>query len=135
MQKPPTLFKKKIIPYTVAQTGLLCFLLILSFALRLILFPLSYLESTPIYYTVAFFLLYEMLQFFHITQKADHDGRNVMQIYGRMSWLRLLISIVAGALVSILLSEHKVFMAILFLAFFLAETAFDIVFFSRFIKE
>ena len=133
MQRPTTLFKKKIIPYTVAQTSLLCFLLILSFALRLIFYPLSYLESTPIYYTVAFFFLCEMLQFLRIARKAP--ARNAMQLYRRTLWLRLLVTAAAAALVSALLSEHKAFTASLFALFFLAETAFDIVFFSFFAKE
>lgn len=133
LQRPATLFKKKIIPYTIAQTGLLSFLLILSFALRLIFYPLSYLESAPIYYTVAFFFLFEMLQFLHIARKSP--SQNAPRLYRRTLWLRLLLTAAAATIVSTLLSEHKAFTASLFALFFIAETAFDAVFFSFFAKE
>ena len=47
MQINNTLFKRKILSFTLIQVALLSFLLILSVAMRLVLYPLSYLESLP----------------------------------------------------------------------------------------
>ena len=47
MQINNTLFKRKILSFTLIQVALLSFLLILSVAVRLVLYPLSYLESLP----------------------------------------------------------------------------------------
>ena len=44
MQINNTLFKRKILSFTLIQVALLSFLLILSVAVRLVLYPLSYLE-------------------------------------------------------------------------------------------
>jgi len=64
MQINNTLFKKEILFFTLIQVALLSLLLILSVAVRLVLYPLSYLESLPLYFIVGFFFLWEMLQFF-----------------------------------------------------------------------
>ena len=52
MQINNTLFKRKILSFTLIQVALLSFLLILSVAVRLVLYPLSYLESLPLYFIV-----------------------------------------------------------------------------------
>ena len=57
MQINNTLFKRKILSFTLIQVALLSFLLILSVAVRLVLYPLSYLESLPLYFIVGFFFL------------------------------------------------------------------------------
>lgn len=51
MQINNTLFKRKILSFTLIQVALLSFLLILSVAMRLVLYPLSYLESLPLYFS------------------------------------------------------------------------------------
>lgn len=56
MQINNTLFKRKILSFTLIQVALLSFLLILSVAVRLVLYPLSYLESLPLYFIVGFLL-------------------------------------------------------------------------------
>lgn len=57
MQINNTLFKRKILSFTLIQVALLSFLLILSVAVRLVLYPLSYLESLPLYFIVGFFFV------------------------------------------------------------------------------
>ena len=56
MQINNTLFKRKILSFTLIQVALLSFLLILSVAVRLVLYPLSYLESLPLYFIVLLFV-------------------------------------------------------------------------------
>ena len=77
MQINNTLFKRKILSFTLIQVALLSFLLILSVAVRLVLYPLSYLESLPLYFIVGFFFLWEMLQFFLVSREALEDSRNI----------------------------------------------------------
>ena len=78
MQINNTLFKRKILSFTLIQVALLSFLLILSVAMRLVLYPLSYLESLPLYFIVGFFFLWEMLQFFLVSK----DGIIAMESCG-----------------------------------------------------
>ena len=81
MQINNTLFKRKILSFTLIQVALLSFLLILSVAMRLVLYPLSYLESLPLYFIVGFFFLWEMLQFFLVSKEALEDSRNILRYY------------------------------------------------------
>lgn len=81
MQINNTLFKRKILSFTLIQVALLSFLLILSVAVRLVLYPLSYLESLPLYFIVGFFFLWEMLQFFLVSREALEDSRNILRYY------------------------------------------------------
>lgn len=85
MQINNTLFKRKILSFTLIQVALLSFLLILSVAVRLVLYPLSYLESLPLYFIVGFFFLWEMLQFFLVSREALEDSRNILRIIAMVS--------------------------------------------------
>ena len=118
MQINNTLFKRKILSFTLIQVALLSFLLILSVAMRLVLYPLSYLESLPLYFIVGFFFLWEMLQFFLVSKEALE-----------------VISLLAGGGISFFLSAQPVFTALLFLMFLIAECIFDMIFYRRFLKE
>ena len=106
MQINNTLFKRKILSFTLIQVALLSFLLILSVAVRLVLYPLSYLESLPLYFIVGFFFLW-----------------------------RVGISLLAGGCISFFLSAQPLFTALLFLMFLVAECIFDMIFYRRFLKE
>ena len=121
MQINNTLFKRKILSFTLIQVALLSFLLILSVAVRLVLYPLSYLESLPLYFIVGFFFLWEMLQFFLVSREALEDSRNILRYYRH------------GIL--FFLSAQPLFTALLFLMFLVAECIFDMIFYRRFLKE
>ena len=129
MQINNTLFKRKILSFTLIQVALLSFLLILSVAMRLVLYPLSYLESLPLYFIVGFFFLWEMLQFFLVSKEALEDSRNILRYYRHgILWL-------AGGGISFFLSAQPLFTALLFLMFLIAECIFDMIFYRRFLKE
>lgn len=100
MQINNTLFKRKILSFTLIQVALLSFLLILSVAVRLVLYPLSYLESLPLYFIVGFFFLWEMLQFFLVSREALEDSRNILRYYRHGILWRVGISMLAGGCIS-----------------------------------
>ena len=129
MQINNTLFKRKILSFTLIQVALLSFLLILSVAVRLVLYPLSYLESLPLYFIVGFFFLWEMLQFFLVSREA------VLRYYRHGILWRVGISLLAGGCISFFLSAQPLFTALLFLMFLVAECIFDMIFYRRFLKE
>lgn len=135
MQINNTLFKRKILSFTLIQVALLSFLLILSVAVRLVLYPLSYLESLPLYFTVGFFFLWEMLQFFLVSREALEDSRNILRYYRHGILWRVGISMLAGGCISFFLSAQPLFTALLFLMFLVAECIFDMIFYRRFLKE
>ena len=135
MQINNTLFKRKILSFTLIQVALLSFLLILSVAVRLVLYPLSYLESLPLYFIVGFFLLWEMLQFFLVSREALEDSRNILRYYRHGILWRVGISLLAGGCISFFLSAQPLFTALLFLMFLVAECIFDMIFYRRFLKE
>lgn len=103
MQINNTLFKRKILSFTLIQVALLSFLLILSVAMRLVLYPLSYLESLPLYFIVGFFFLWEMLQFFLVSKEALEDSRNILRYYRHGILWRVGISLLAGGGISFFL--------------------------------
>ena len=117
------------------QVALLSFLLILSVAVRLVLYPLSYLESLPLYFIVGFFFLWEMLQFFLVSREAVEDSRNILRYYRHGILWRVGISLLAGGCISFFLSAQPLFTALLFLMFLVAECIFDMIFYRRFLKE
>ena len=129
MQINNTLFKRKILSFTLIQVALLSFLLILSVAMRLVLYPLSYLESLPLYFIVGFFFLWEMLQFFLVSKEALEDSRNILRYYRHGILWRV------GGGISFFLSAQPLFTALLFLMFLIAECIFDMIFYRRFLKE
>ena len=135
MQINNTLFKRKILSFTLIQVALLSFLLILSVAVRLVLYPLSYLESLPPYFIVGFFFLWEMLQFFLVSREALEDSRNILRYYRHGILWRVGISLLAGGCISFFLSAQPLFTALLFLMFLVAECIFDMIFYRRFLKE
>ena len=135
MQINNTLFKRKILSFTLIQVALLSFLLILSVAVRLVLFPLRYLESLPLYFIVGFFFLWEMLQFFLVSREALEDSRNILRYYRHGILWRVGISLLAGGCISFFLSAQPLFTALLFLMFLVAECIFDMIFYRRFLKE
>ena len=135
MQINNTLFKRKILSFTLIQVALLSFLLILSVAVRLVLYPLSYLESLPRYFIVGFFFLWEMLQFFLVSREALEDSRNILRYYRHGILWRVGISLLAGGCISFFLSAQPLFTALLFLMFLVAECIFDMIFYRRFLKE
>ena len=135
MQINNTLFKRKILSFTLIQVALLSFLLILSVAVRLVLYPLSYLESLPLYIIVGFFFLWEMLQFFLVSREALEDSRNILRYYRHGILWRVGISMLAGGCISFFLSAQPLFTALLFLMFLVAECIFDMIFYRRFLKE
>ena len=130
MQINNTLFKRKILSFTLIQVALLSFLLILSVAVRLVLYPLSYLESLPLYFIVGFFFLWEMLQFFLVSREALEDSRNILRYYRHGILWR-----VGKSCISFFLSAQPLFTALLFLMFLVAECIFDMIFYRRFLKE
>ena len=129
MQSNPTLFKRKVLSFTVIQVGLLSFLLILSVVLRVMLYPLSYLESLPLYCIVGFFFLWEMLQFFFVSKRASADSRHILRDYRHGLPWRIAVSLAAGACISFFLSTQPGFTAMLFLMFFVVEVIFDLLFY------
>ncbi len=135
MQINNTLFKRKILSFTLIQVALLSFLLILSVAVRLVLYPLSYLESLPLYFIVGFLFLWEMLQFFLVSREALEDSRNILRYYRHGILWRVGISLLAGGCISFFLSAQPLFTALLFLMFLVAECIFDMIFYRRFLKE
>ena len=135
MQINNTLFKRKILSFTLIQVALLSFLLILSVAVRLVLYPLRYLESLPLYFIVGFFFLWEMLQFFLVSREALEDSRNILRYYRHGILWRVGISLLAGGCISFFLSAQPLFTALLFLMFLVAECIFDMIFYRRFLKE
>ena len=135
MQINNTLFKRKILSFTLIQVALLSFLLILSVAMRLVLYPLIYLESLPLYFIVGFFFLWEMLQFFLVSKEALEDSRNILRYYRHGILWRVGISLLAGGGISFFLSAQPLFTALLFLMFLIAECIFDMIFYRRFLKE
>lgn len=135
MQINNTLFKRKILSFTLIQVALLSFLLILSVAMRLVLYPLNYLESLPLYFIVGFFFLWEMLQFFLVSKEALEDSRNILRYYRHGILWRVGISLLAGGGISFFLSAQPLFTALLFLMFLIAECIFDMIFYRRFLKE
>ena len=135
MQINNTLFKRKILSFTLIQVALLSFLLILSVAVRLVLYPLSYLESLPLYFIVGFLFLWEMLQFFLVSREALEDSRNILRYYRHGILWRVGISMLAGGCISFFLSAQPLFTALLFLMFLVAECIFDMIFYRRFLKE
>ena len=135
MQINNTLFKRKILSFTLIQVALLSFLLILSVAVRLVLYPLRYLESLPLYFIVGFFFLWEMLQFFLVSREALEDSRNILRYYRHGILWRVGISMLAGGCISFFLSAQPLFTALLFLMFLVAECIFDMIFYRRFLKE
>ena len=135
MQINNTLFKRKILSFTLIQVALLSFLLILSVAVRLVLYPLSYLESLRLYLIVGFFFLWEMLQFFLVSREALEDSRNILRYYRHGILWRVGISLLAGGCISFFLSAQPLFTALLFLMFLVAECIFDMIFYRRFLKE
>ena len=135
MQINNTLFKRKILSFTLIQVALLSFLLILSVAVRLVLYPLSYLESLPLYFIVGLFFLWEMLQFFLVSREALEDSRNILRYYRHGILWRVGISLLAGGCISFFLSAQPLFTALLFLMFLVAECIFDMIFYRRFLKE
>ena len=135
MQINNTLFKRKILSFTLIQVALLSFLLILSVAVRLVLYPLRYLESLPLYFIVGFFFLWEMLQFFLVSREALEDSRNILRYYRHGILWRVGISMLAGGCISFFLSAQPLFTALLFLMFLVVECIFDMIFYRRFLKE
>ena len=135
MQINNTLFKRKILSFTLIQVALLSFLLILSVAVRLVLYPLRYLESLPLYFIVGFFFLWEMLQFFLVSREALEDSQNILRYYRHGILWRVGISLLAGGCISFFLSAQPLFTALLFLMFLVAECIFDMIFYRRFLKE
>ena len=127
MQINNTLFKRKILSFTLIQVALLSFLLILSVAVRLVLYPLSYLESLPLYFIVGFFFL--------VSREALEDSRNILRYYRHGILWRVGISLLAGGCISFFLSAQPLFTALLFLMFLVAECIFDMIFYRRFLKE
>ena len=136
MQINNTLFKRKILSFTLIQVALLSFLLILSVAVRLVLYPLSYLESLPLYFIVGFFFLgMALLEFFLVSREALEDSRNILRYYRHGILWRVGISLLAGGCISFFLSAQPLFTALLFLMFLVAECIFDMIFYRRFLKE
>ena len=135
MQINNTLFKRKILSFTLIQVALLSFLLILSVAVRLELYPLSSLEAFSIYFIVGVFFLWEMMQFFLFSMEDFEDSRNILRYYRHGILWRVGISMLAGGCISFFLSAQPLFTALLFLMFLVAECIFDMIFYRRFLKE
>lgn len=133
MQPASSLFKQKVLSFTIIQVVLVCFLLFVSLVVHILFNPHNYLESYPLYSLVGFFFLLEMFQFFWLTRDEADDRAAVWRKY-RRGWLwRLCLSAVVGLVVCLCLSAQPLFSLLLFLIFFLSEWAFEEVYYRRFL--
>lgn len=128
MQLNNSLFKRKVLAFTLMQVALLSFLLIVSVVVRIILYPHNYLESLPLYFIVGFFFVWEMLDFFFMSKEIDAAGKLQGALWMRFL-MRLLVSLAAGCCISLFLSRQFWFTGVLFLIFLVAELIFDAFFY------
>ena len=116
MQLNHTVFRKKILSFTVIQVVLLSFLLFFSVVLRIFLYPLDNLESFPLYSIVGFFFVWEMFQFIMFSFWKDEKRQGVRAFVFQVLLLRLLASALVGY-------------AVCFLLFFVVELFFDVIYY------
>ena len=126
MQLNHTVFRKKILSFTVIQVVLLSFLLFFSVVLRIFLYPLDNLESFPLYSIVGFFFVWEMFQFIMFSFWKDEKRQGVRTFVFQVLLLRLLASALVGYAVCFLLSEQAGISLMVFLLFFVVELFFDV---------
>lgn len=133
MQLEKSIFREKLLSFTVMQVILLSFLLFLSLVVHIFFNSQNYLEAYPLYTLVGFFFLLEMFQFFWLTREAGIEWAVVRRKYRRCLPWRLGLSVVACAVICLGLSTQPLFTSLLFFLFLLAEFGFDIVYYRRFI--
>lgn len=126
-----TLFKQKILSFTLIQLVLLSFLLVCSVALRIILYPHNYLEPVPLYVIVGFFFLGELFQLLHFTSIMQLRHDNVRRIFHRTLFIRILLSILVGVAVCFFLTGQHLFFSMLFLYFLIVELIFNLIYYNR----
>ncbi len=129
MQLNHTVFRKKILSFTVIQVVLLSFLLFFSVVLRIFLYPLDNLESFPLYSIVGFFFVWEMFQFIMFSFWKDEKRQGVRAFVFQVLLLRLLASALVGYAVCFLLSEQAGISLMVFLLFFVVELFFDVIYY------
>lgn len=129
MQLNHTVFRKKILSFTVIQVVLLSFLLFFSVVLRIFLYPLDNLESFPLYSIVGFFFVWEMFQFIMFSFWKDEKRQGVRTFVFQVLLLRLLASALVGYAVCFLLSEQAGISLMVFLLFFVVELFFDVIYY------
>ena len=105
MQLNHTVFRKKILSFTVIQVVLLSFLLFFSVVLRIFLYPLDNLESFPLYSIVGFFFVWEMFQFIMFSFWKNEKRQGVRAFVFQVLLLRLLASALVGYAVCFLLQR------------------------------
>ena len=129
MQLNHTVFRKKILSFTVIQVVLLSFLLFFSVVLRIFLYPLDNLESFPLYSIVGFFFVWEMSQFIMFSFWKNEKRQGVRAFVFQVLLLRLLASALVGYAVCFLLSEQAGISLMVFLLFFVVELFFDVIYY------
>lgn len=129
MQLNHTVFRKKILSFTVIQVVLLSFLLFFSVVLRIFLYPLDNLESFPLYSIVGFFFVWEMFQFIMFSFWKNEKRQGVRAFVFQVLLLRLLASALVGYAVCFLLSEQAGISLMVFLLFFVVELFFDVIYY------
>lgn len=135
MQLGNTLFRRKVLSFTLIQVAILSFLLIVSVAVRVMLYPHNYLEPVPMYCIVGFFFLGELFQFFLITILMDSGQPRALRHFRRGLVFRILFSILVGVFICFFLTGQHTFFAFIFLFFLFAELIFNVLYYKRFFND
>lgn len=135
MQVGNSLFRQKILAFTLIQVALLSFLLVVSVVIRIMLYPHHYLEALPLYFIVGFFFLWEMLDFLLVSKELEASGGKLQSSFVVRAVLRLFVSLAAGFFISAFLSAQFQFTAVIFLVFLVAEYVFDFIFYRQVLRK
>ena len=135
MQVGNSLFRQKILVFTLMQVALLSLMLVLAVIIRIMLYPHHYLEALPLYFIVGFFFLWEMLDFLLVSKELEASGGKMQSPFVVRVVLRLLVSLAAGGFISFFLSAQFRFTMVIFLTFLAAEYLFDFIFYRRVLKK
>lgn len=129
------LFKQKILSFTLMQVILLSFLLVCSVAVRIILYPHSYLEPVPLYIIVGFFFLCELFQFLYFTSIMQLYRENIHKMFRRALAIRGILSVWVGVAVCFFLTGQHLFFSMLFLYFLVVELGFNLIYYNRLFRS
>lgn len=129
-----TLFKQKILSYTLAQVALLSFLLVTSVVLRIVLFPHNYLETMPLYVIVGYFFLGELFLLLYMTGCLKRRRRGIGKHFRNILGVAVVVSALVCMLLCIFLTGQSLFFSAIFLFFLVMEQLFNVLYYRRFFR-